>query len=76
VVKLQAWVRKTSGNGVDENFYSASVHSLLEAKSFEEFQSVLTDVSDRWSQDAMLERVLAMDPASVCPPVCHKSGVL
>jgi len=34
---------------VDENFYSASVHSLLKAKSSEEFDSVRTDLSDRWS---------------------------
>jgi len=40
---------KSGSNGADENFYSASIHSLLKARTPNEYESTLADVKDRWS---------------------------
>ena len=42
-------MRKSGGNGADENFYSSSVLSLLKAPTSEEFEKLLGDAMERWS---------------------------
>lgn len=49
LLKSQTWVRKNGGNGVDENFYSATVHSLLKARTSDEFESLVSGLIDSWS---------------------------
>jgi len=42
-------VRKTGGNGEDENFYSSSVLTLLKARTTKELDTVLGEAMERWS---------------------------
>ena len=42
-------MRKTGGNGEDENFYSSSVLTLLKARTTKELDTVLGEAMERWS---------------------------
>ena len=43
------WVRKHGGNKIDEKFYKDNVRTLMECQTEQEYESLLSEKSQKWS---------------------------